>query len=330
MRKTQKGNIYIIFVVEHNGEASKVPKNNTMKAQVTQDFQQGTHYHELFPSKDKSDLTAQIQFIGHEYLGHNYYVSRDGFESFLLTTVAAGNTKILIRGTVRTLHPGQILFLDCLEGQHSWAVPGPEGKPVSLELYYLHLYPTNWIRSVHRYLTQNDEILDLDGATIGFKTMVSDFIEQIEKGTFDEWAASLRIYDFFHRLIQVCENRNEAGVPEVIERCINYISEHYQERILLADLAEEVSLSRNYLEALFTKSMGQSLYAYIGNYRFQKSADLLIQTNESVEDIAAQVGLSERKALIRLFKKNLGMTPLAYRKFYNQAHPVPKNTLNSK
>jgi YesN/AraC family two-component response regulator len=111
----------------------------------------------------------------------------------------------------------------------------------------------------------------------------------------------------------------------VIQRVVAYLSDNYDKKITLSDLADLVHLTPNYLEFLFDKAMKQPVFSYLGNYRFHKSTELLLQSNLSIEEIAAKVGLTERKALIRLFKKNIGMTPLAYRKFYNQSHPVPEN-----
>jgi hypothetical protein len=171
-----------------------------MKSELVQDFKAGTKLYEPYPPRDKSGLLAQIQFVGHEYVGQNYYINREGFESFMLTLVGSGSTKIIIDNVVRTVGKNEMIFLDCLKGQVSWTEPPMDGSSISAEFYYLHFYPNEWIRSLHRYLTSSGSILNLGEDTIGYKKLVTDIIDALETKTFDEWEYSKRIYEMFYRL----------------------------------------------------------------------------------------------------------------------------------
>ena len=70
---------------------------------------------------------------------------------------------------------------------------------------------------------------------------------------------------------------------------------------------------KNYLETMFTKYTKFTIGEYISNVRLQIAQRELIISNKSISEIALEVGLSSSQALIRLFKRKIGVTPYHYR-----------------
>ena len=68
----------------------------------------------------------------------------------------------------------------------------------------------------------------------------------------------------------------------------------------------------------FRKKTGQSVLQFITFERLNGAKALLLESDLSVSEIALSVGYNDYSYFTRLFKKELGMTPLAYRKKFRE------------
>ena len=78
-------------------------------------------------------------------------------------------------------------------------------------------------------------------------------------------------------------------------------------------LASEVAVSRSVLAQRFTDVLGVSPMKYLTQWRLQMAADLLRTTSMGVAAIAARVGYVAEPAFSRAFKRELGLSPAAWR-----------------
>lgn len=100
----------------------------------------------------------------------------------------------------------------------------------------------------------------------------------------------------------------------VVEKAKKYILDNYQEEIRLETVAKAVHLSPSYFSALFKKTTGCSFAKYLTRTRITKAKELLENTEFSITEIALQVGFNEPAYFTAVFRRNVGMTPLLYRK----------------
>lgn len=82
----------------------------------------------------------------------------------------------------------------------------------------------------------------------------------------------------------------------------------------LASYADEIGISENYLSRLIKQSTGRSVGAWIDIVRIQRAKQLLASTGLSIIDVATSVGVEDQSYFARLFRKETGMTPSAYRR----------------
>lgn len=82
----------------------------------------------------------------------------------------------------------------------------------------------------------------------------------------------------------------------------------------ISDLAREVGCTPEYLSFLFKKEIGMTPLNYIRKERLHKSRAMLIGTSLPVSDIAWRCGFGTPSHFIKLFRKQQGLTPTAYRK----------------
>ncbi|MEE0946718.1 MAG: PocR ligand-binding domain-containing protein [Acutalibacteraceae bacterium] len=95
----------------------------------------------------------------------------------------------------------------------------------------------------------------------------------------------------------------------------NYITEHIGEKISIVQLEKEFFSSKNGLYEFFRKQYGKTAGEYILQKRLQLAQKLLCEHKEkTITEIAFLCGFSDYNYFIRVFKKNIGITPLKYKK----------------
>ena len=95
---------------------------------------------------------------------------------------------------------------------------------------------------------------------------------------------------------------------------ILYIRAHYSDSNLSASMiADHFGINPAYLSVFFREQTGERLIDHMNRIRVEAAKQLLMHNERSLDGIAATVGLNDSHALIRVFKKYVGMTPGHYR-----------------
>ena len=104
-----------------------------------------------------------------------------------------------------------------------------------------------------------------------------------------------------------------AQAQRLVRQAMAYVHEHYADPIHRADLAHHVALSEDYLTACFRKELGVTPIAYLNRYRVHQARQLLADTSKTVTEIALSVGFSDSSYFSRVFRREVGLSPEAYR-----------------
>lgn len=113
-------------------------------------------------------------------------------------------------------------------------------------------------------------------------------------------------------------SRLSAESHSYIHNAVRYLEQHYQEPITIPQIADSVGLSSVYLTKLFKLATGKTLSEYLNYYRTQRSLQLLIHTEDTVNEISAKVGYTDVRSYIRFFKKFYEITPGEYRREHSE------------
>ena len=108
------------------------------------------------------------------------------------------------------------------------------------------------------------------------------------------------------------KNANEQ-LPESFAPVLEYIHEHYYEKITVLQLAKIGTTNTKALSKQFVKYFGVNPLGYITNLRLQKAQTLLLQTNHKINEIALSVGFNDPLYFSNVFRKTIGISPREFR-----------------
>ena len=103
------------------------------------------------------------------------------------------------------------------------------------------------------------------------------------------------------------------SAQQSLDAVLEYIGEHYRERITVSDLCRIFHYSRPSLFMHFKNELNQGITSYINELRLEKSKTLL-QENHSIKETAGLVGFEDANYFSRIFKKNYGISPSDFSK----------------
>lgn len=109
---------------------------------------------------------------------------------------------------------------------------------------------------------------------------------------------------------------SESQKITAIKTVLSYITEHYQEKLYVQDLASQINMNEQYFCRFFKRSIGKTPIDYINDYRLNKVIRLLETRDAPVTEVCLECGFNNMGNFQRLFKRKTGTTPLQYRKLY--------------
>jgi AraC family transcriptional regulator len=109
--------------------------------------------------------------------------------------------------------------------------------------------------------------------------------------------------------------------PWQIRRVLVFIDANLDTSIKNKDLAAIARLSVFHFNVAFRNSVGDSPHEYIIRRRMERAQGLMLSTEMSLSEIAAECGLADQAHLTRLFHRVVGESPAAWRRA--RANPRP-------
>lgn len=103
-----------------------------------------------------------------------------------------------------------------------------------------------------------------------------------------------------------------------VSPALAYIEKNRNEMINMSEMARLCNMSDSYFSRLFPKVMGETFKKYVNRRKIEWSKEQLINTNDTVEKIAADYGFMNPNYFIRVFKQYCEMTPMEYRREKNK------------
>lgn len=108
--------------------------------------------------------------------------------------------------------------------------------------------------------------------------------------------------------------RASAGEPGAVETMCRFVAASYREPLTVMDVARAAGLHPNYAMRLFRSATGLTINDTILRHRLGHAQRLLLDSDLSVEVIAADSGFGSASRFYEVFQARTGQTPRGYRR----------------
>lgn len=100
---------------------------------------------------------------------------------------------------------------------------------------------------------------------------------------------------------------------EHLARAIAILEENIEEPISPSELSDMLGISTRQLERLFGKFLKSSPKRYITEMRLHRARNLIVQTEQSITDIAIACGFNSTSHFSKVFRSHYGVSPISHR-----------------
>lgn len=230
-----------------------------------------------------------------------------------------------------TLHPGDIFIIPPCE-LHSIDAP-PTGHRLLL------LFDFGEFESIHNFsMIQSyfsGPVLINAELNPALYRQECELISLICKDYFGEdslrdTAISARLLTFFVNYARYSSSvielngysRSNRTKQRELEKCFSmvydYIDAHICDDLTLETVAKVACFSKYHFSRIFKEYSGLSFYDYVRKQKVKHAAELLLQPELPIINIALQTGFANLTTFNRTFKAVNGCTPTAYRKLFDE------------
>ncbi len=93
-----------------------------------------------------------------------------------------------------------------------------------------------------------------------------------------------------------------------LTRVKKHVEQYYTEEISLENAAQISATEKTYFSAFFREKVGITFTEWLRQFRVEKAIEIIKTRNESIIDIAFEVGLGDLRTFERAFKKYTNLT----------------------
>lgn len=142
-------------------------------------------------------------------------------------------------------------------------------------------------------------------------------------GNKNELLIKARLLEIMHIIKNHCkkaqgDEKNANEVNRKIKKSLIYLETNYHENISIAQIAKVSNFSESYFSKLFRQLTGSSFTRYLKDYRLERAAQMLRNSDSRVSDVAFLVGFNNLSYFTRAFKTKYKINPKAYKEKYKQ------------
>lgn len=120
------------------------------------------------------------------------------------------------------------------------------------------------------------------------------------------------------------------GIPESyrkVHELLNYLNTSYQEQITSKEIEERFSCNFDYINRVFKKNIGKTIFVYLNETRIHHARELLGTASMKISAVGYRVGFHDECYFSKVFKKYTGVSPAQYEKLTAQADTMQKKPL---
>ena len=154
------------------------------------------------------------------------------------------------------------------------------------------------------------------GAPLAEINEITQHSVQTARGLKNEEALIRNLHTMIMGLTQAVRRArlSEEKYSLPIRKAIIFLRQNFSQNISLEEIAEAAGYAPSYLSRQFKAEVGMTVSEVLRKLRCDEAARLLRETGLPVAEISAYVGYPDNNYFVKVFQKDKGMTPGAWRK----------------
>lgn len=239
---------------------------------------------------------------------HHYREREEGTPEYILIYCVEGEGYIHVGGEKYVLHEREAF---CIPGGQGHRYYADEKNPWSI--FWVHFKGDN----VGYFPLEEKRIVEINSrhAQSRIITLFDLLFQVLERNyTLGNFIYISQVLMLILSEIYFREKVDEASEQNRhVTAAIRYMYKHLHENLKLQDIADELKLSKSYINAAFKKYTGRAPVDFFINLKMQEACKLLKSTNLYIIDIGQRLGYNDPYYFSRIFKKMMGVSPKEYR-----------------
>ena len=156
-----------------------------------------------------------------------------------------------------------------------------------------------------------------------FRTNEKDLLELLSMPSFGGQQAIILLIEYLLiDLIRESSAEKNPGIvflngenfyTDLVELIKRYLERNIGKRLTLDDVSKKFNYSRSFICKIFKEETGESLITYFNKIKIEEAKKLLCESDRRAAEISELLGFSEPKYFGAIFKKQVGISPAAYR-----------------
>ena len=187
--------------------------------------------------------------------------------------------------------------------------------PVLMELYSHPVYKSFFMKQLSAYKDSDYPIFHLEKEKFDEIEVFARYLTNAESKPYNH---CVKLGLFMVLLTKICNacmvNEEEIKNPPLnISKLIVYMEQNFHRQIYLKELTKLAAMSNTTLQRHFNNAFGVTPMIYLRNIRLCRAAEMLINPDLPLKEIASCTGFIAEPYFFRIFKKYFGLSPASYR-----------------
>lgn len=163
------------------------------------------------------------------------------------------------------------------------------------------------------------QLANVDKIVILMKQLQDAVKEQYPPGILNYFTTTI-LCELHFQMNPLRENSisQKKSQKQIYYDIIDFVKQNIDRPLKVSDIASHFNYNESYLSHFFTSVADISLKQLILNLKIDAANILLVDTNKTINEIAAELAFSSAQHFVKVYKRKTGLTPTAYRNAFSQ------------
>jgi AraC-like DNA-binding protein len=261
------------------------------------------------PNTAHQEVFYTVPRGGHLVGGQDHIVEREHFPGHELIWCLAGKGCVRLQGKAHGVAAGELVWINCAKPHSHWADPSDPW-----EVYWLRIEGPR-LESLSQMLsTESNPVFS--GCSADTAAVYQEVFLRMQNPAPESPAL---IHVAVARLIAAAFCARAGGsesleaTPPALRKAMERMRLFYFQPTRVEDLAATSGLSPSHFNRLFRRTFGTSPIDWLRRERISQAKRRLVESSETIKQIAEQVGYPDRFFFSKDFKRYTGTTPGQFR-----------------